>query len=87
MIAKIPKYQVITYVHIVVNHQPHKEEENCVQITSGGNLIKYLEELTIHTDDLITTKILWNSVLSTPKAKYTTVDIENMYLATSLDRY
>jgi len=58
-----------------------------VRITVGGNLINYPGELTTNTADLITSKILWNSVLSTPNAKYMTVDIKNFYLNTPLDRY
>ena len=52
----------------------------------GGKLIEYPHELTMRTADLKTSNILWNSVLSTPNAKYMYVDIKNMYLATPLDQ-
>ena len=57
-IKKIPKDWVITYAHIVVDHQTQKEEEDRVRITTGRNLIDYPDELTTRTADLITTKIL-----------------------------
>lgn len=34
-----------------------------------------------------TAKILWNSVLSTPNAKYACADVGNFYLATPMERY
>ena len=65
-IKNVPKDQVINYAHIIVDHRPHKEEEDHARITAGGNLIEYPEELITRTADIITTKILWNIVLSTP---------------------
>ena len=87
MIDNIPSDRTVTYTRIVVDFRPHKADPNRVRITAGGNLIVYPEELTTRTADLITTKIMWNSVLSTPGARYMCIDIKNMYLATPLDRY
>ena len=39
------------------------------------------------TADLTTSKILWNSVISTPGARFAAADIKNFYLNTPLDRY
>ncbi len=86
-IALIPKDRIITYANIVVDHRPHKEDPNRVRITAGGNLIHYPGELTTRTADLSTAKILWNSVLSTPNAKFMGLDIGSFYLATPMDRY
>ena len=86
-IAKIPKDRVITYARIVVDFRPQKEDPNRVRITAGGNLINYPGELTTRTADLTTAKIMWNSVVSTPGAKYACFDIKNFYLGTPLDRY
>ena len=36
---------------------------------------------------LTTTKILWNSVLSTNSARYCTADVKNFYLETPMERY
>ena len=82
----IPKDRTITYARIVVDYRPQKADPNRVRITVGGNLIDYPFELTTRTADLTTTKIMWNSVISTPGAKYATADIGNMYLETPLDR-
>ncbi len=37
--------------------------------------------------DLTTSKLLWNSVLSTEGARYTCLDIKNFYLTAALDYY
>ncbi len=86
-IPNIPKDRTVTYAHVVVDYRPQKPDPNRVRITAGGNLISYPGELTTRTADLTTSKILWNSVLSTPDAKYMCIDIRNFYLNTPRDRY
>ena len=71
---------------MVVDYRPQKPDPNQVRITVGGNLIKYPGDLTTRTADLTTSKITWNSVLSTKNAKYMCIDIKN-YLFTPLDRF
>ena len=86
-ICKIPQDRTVTYARIVIDHQPQKEDPNRVCITVGGNLIDYPSELTTHTADMVSSKILWNSVISTKDARFAGADIKNMYLETPLDRY
>ena len=86
-IKRIPKDRTVTYGRIVVDYCPQKEDPNRVQITVGGNLIDYPGELTTRTADLTTAKLLWNSTLSTPGARFAAADVGNFYLATPLDRY
>ena len=86
-ISTIPKDRVVTYARVVVDYRPQKEDPNRVRITAGGNLINYPFELTTRTADLTTSKIVWNSTISTPGAKYMCIDIKNIYLATPLDRH
>ena len=80
----IPKEKTITYARLVVDFRPQKKDPNRVRMTAGGNLIKYAGEITTHTADLTTAKIVWNSVLSTAGAKYACFGISNMYLHTPL---
>ena len=86
-ITSIPKDRTVTYARIVVDHRPQKDDPNRVRITVGGNLIDYPFELTTRTADMISAKILWNSVISTHGARFACCDIKNMYLDTPLDRY
>ena len=67
---------------MVVDYRPHKPDPNRVRITAWGNLIKYPGELTMRTADLTSSKILWNSVLSTQDM---CMDIKNFSLGTQLD--
>jgi hypothetical protein len=86
-ICKIPQDRTVTYARIVIDHCPQKEDPNRVCITVGGNLIDYPFELTTHTANMVSSKILWNSVISTKDARFAGADIKNMYLETPLDRY
>ena len=72
---------------MVVDYRPQKDDPNRVWMTAGGKLIKYPGELTTCTSDLITLKIMCNSVLSTDGGKYMCIDINNFYLGTPLDRF
>eukprot|EP00804_Cyclotella_cryptica_P019746 CCRYP_009657-RA/>CCRYP_009657-RA protein AED:0.25 eAED:0.25 QI:0/0/0/1/1/1/2/0/496 len=86
-IENIPSDQTITYARVVVDYCPQKDDPNRVCITVGGNLIDYPGELTTRTADLVTSKILWNSVISTPNARYVTADLKLFYLTAPLDHY
>jgi len=86
-IAVIPADRTVMYARIVVDYRSQKDDPNLVRITIGGNLIDYPGELTTHTADLTTTKLMWNSVISTEGAKYMTADIKSFYLETPLDRF
>ena len=70
----------------MVDYRPQKEDPNRVRITAGGNLIQYPGELTTRTADMRTSKIMWNSVISTRGARYMVADAGNFYLATPMER-
>ena len=76
----------ITYARIVCNYRPQKEEVNRTRIAVGGNLINCPFDCGTPTADLITVKLLLNSVVSTPHAKWMTLDIKNFYLNTPMKR-
>ena len=81
-IKNTPKDRVVTYARIVVDYRPQKKDPNRVRITAGGNLIQYPGELTTRTSGLRTSKIMWNSTISTRGARYMTADAGNFYLET-----
>ena len=70
----------------MVAYKPHKSDPNRSRLTVGGDRITCLYDVSTPTSDLPTIKMLWNSVLSTPGAKYFTLDISNFYLGTPMDR-
>ena len=53
-----------------------KEDPNWIRIAVGGNLITYKGSTSTHTADLTTSKLLWNSVLSTEGANNMCNDIK-----------
>ena len=79
-IKNIPKDRVVTYARVVVDYRPQKEDPNRVRIRAGGNLIIYPGELTTHTADLTTSKVLWNSTISTRGARYMCIDIHSFFI-------
>ena len=56
-------------------------------MTAWDNILQYPDELTTRTADLTTSKIVWNSVLSTEGARFMGIDIKNFYLGTPLDQF
>jgi hypothetical protein len=76
-----------TYARIVVDNRPQKDNPNRIRIAVGGNLITYKGSTSTRTADLTTSKLLWNSVLSTKDAKYMCMDIKKFYLTAALDYY
>ena len=83
----IPKDRTVTYALIVVDFRPQKDDPNRVRITAGCNLINYPDELTTQGADLTTSKVMWNSVISTKGARYKCIDIKSFYLGTPLKRF
>ena len=81
---KIPKGKFATYGRIVVDFKPHKNEPNRTRLTVGGNLIHFEGSVRTPTADMITAKLLLNSVVSTPRAKCLCLDINNFYLNNNL---
>ena len=80
------RWKDVTYASIVCNYRPEKDDPNRVRITVGGNKINYTGDCGTPTANLLTIKLLFNSVISTPGAKFMTMDISNFYLKTPLKR-
>ena len=67
---------------MVCAYRPQKAEQLCTCLTIGGNLIVCLFDVSAPTSDLITAKLLFNSVISTPGACFLTLNLKNFYLRT-----
>lgn len=77
----------IIYARICINHRPEKADPNHCKISVGGNLIKYPGDVGTRTADMLTVKLLFNSIISTPGAKFMSLDVYNFYPMTPMDRY
>ena len=53
----------------------------------GGILINYPDDCSSSTADLLTVKLLLNSIISTPYCKFMAIDIKDFYLMTPMDQY
>ena len=69
---------------IAVDYKPHKLEKNITRVTAVGDRSLCDYEISAPTCSLPTIELLLNSVLSTPGAKYFTMDISNFYLCSQL---
>jgi Reverse transcriptase (RNA-dependent DNA polymerase) len=83
-VTSIPRNIVPTYLRIVCAFRPEKEDPYRVRFTVGGDRIIYHGDASTKTSDLTTAKLLFNSVLSTPGAKFCTIDIKDFYLNTPM---
>ena len=86
-ITKVPCHKHPTYARFVCSFRPQKPEPYRTCITVGGNLIDYPGNLSMKVADMTTFKILVNSTLSTPGAKWQGLDVKNYYLGTPMDNY
>lgn len=76
-----------TYLRVVSALRPEKANPYRVRWTVGGDKVDYPFEVSTKTADLTTTKLLINSVVSTPNAKFLTADLKDFYLGTPMERY
>ena len=81
------RWKDVAYARIVCNVRPQKEEEvNRARLTFGGNNLTVPMDYGTPTADLLTVKLLLNSVISTPGAKFMTLDLKHFYLNTPMER-
>jgi hypothetical protein len=86
----VPKERTrdVTYGLITCLIRPEKiDEPNRTRLVAGGGRVHYPFDAGTPTADLLTVKLLINSVKSTPGARFFTMDIKNFYLNTPMVRY
>ena len=80
------RFKDVTYIKMVCQVRTEKKEPNRSRATVGGNLINCEDDVGTPTADLLLIKIFFNSVISTPGAKFANADLANFYLMTPLKR-
>ena len=83
----MPNNKQVTYGRIVCDITPDKQEKHRTRLAVGGDRIFYNYDISTPTAELITVKLLLNSVVSTPNAKFMTIDIKNVYLNTEMTNF
>ena len=84
---QIPSGRKATYLRLVVADRPMKANPRRVRFTVGGDKIDYPFDVRTKTADLTTAKILINSTISTPGARFMCIDIKDFYLNNPMERY
>ena len=69
---------------MVATIQSTKDEVNRVHVIVGGNRLDLPGATTTHCARLTTTKFLLNSTISTPGARFMTLDIKDFYYGTAM---
>jgi hypothetical protein len=73
---------------ITCSIRPEKvDEPNRTRLVAGGDRVHYPFDAGTPTVNLLTVKLLINSVILTPGAKIFTMDIKNFYLCTPMTWY
>ena len=71
------RFKDVTYKRIICDHWEGKMEPNRTKFTIGSIKINYPSNCDMPTADLLNVKLLLNSLIYTPKAKFMTMYIEN----------
>ena len=66
----------VTYVRIGVSYCPENSETNRFRLTVGGNHINYTDDCGTPIANMLTVKLLLNSVIYTKGAKFMSIDIK-----------
>jgi hypothetical protein len=78
----------VTYDLITTLIRPEKlNEPNRTRLVAGGNRVHHPGDAGTPTTNLLTIKLLLNSIISTPNAKFMMMDIKDFYLNTPIARY
>jgi len=77
--SKILRHKKVTYVRLVASLQLRKVEKRHVCVTIGGDRLEYNGKTVTVPATLTTVKIHLNSTISTPNARYMTLDIKDYY--------
>ena len=86
-IDQIPHGRKATYLRLVVADRPMKANPRRVRFTVGGDKVDYPFDVCTKTAALTTAKLLINSTISTPGARFMGIDIKDFYLNNPMSRY
>jgi hypothetical protein len=78
--TSIPRDKQPSYLCVVSAFRPEKANARRIRWTVGGDRIYYAADVSTKAADLTTAKILLNSVISTPGARFLGIDIKDFYM-------
>jgi hypothetical protein len=84
--SSLPPGRTVAYVRPVVSYRPQKPDPYRMRWTYGGNLIDYPGVTSTPGAEITTVKLLVNSTISTPGARFMCTDAKDFYLNTVMHR-
>ena len=84
---EVLKGKFATYAKIVCEIRPQKAEIHRARKKVGGNIIKYLHNVSTPTLEISIVNFLLNSIIYTPNEKLCGSDIKYFYLNIPMDTY
>jgi hypothetical protein len=85
--SDVPKDRKVTYCKQEATIRPNKSETHRVRNVAGGDRLDFPGPTATQTASLTTIKLLLNSTISTPGARFSAFDLKNFYYGTPMDRY
>ena len=82
--SELPRGKKATYLRIVADYRSHKPNPNRVRWTAGDDKIHYPGTVSTPTAEMLTAKLLFNSVISTDNARFMGIDISDFYLNSTM---
>ena len=84
---KKPRGRKTTYLKIVANVLPQKEDPYCIRFTVSGDRLDYPGPTSTETSEIQTANMLFNSKISTKGGRFMCIDLKDFYLGTPINRY
>jgi len=78
--SAVPEDRDVTYASFVCDYRPLKSDPYRVRLDVGGDKLTYADDAGSPAASLIETKLLINSVISTPGAKFISMDLKYHFL-------
>ena len=85
--SQIPANRTVTYLRIVTNYRPQKENSYRIRFTVGGNRIDYPGNIATPVTELVTVNFNLNITISYVNIIYVTVDIKYYYHVTPMNYF
>ena len=78
------RFKDVTYIKFVCSVCTEKSDPNHTRATMGGNLINFQDDIGTITSTVLLINIFLNSVISTPRVCFMSINLANFYIMTPL---
>ena len=85
--SQVPNDKKVPYANTICDYRPFKDDPYRVRLTVGGDRLEYAGDSSAPAASLIDSKLLFNSTISTPGAKFLTTDIKDYFLNNPMEEF